>query len=95
MSETCETVTIETKNGQVIINKSDYDESIHWLVYDAKDEIEKEEKEDEENKPESDEAEENIVTIEVDGDTFDEESISNLAKEVSKPKRKYTRRNKN
>lgn len=34
------------------------------------------------------------IKIEFDGDTIDEESISDLAKKVSKPKRKYTRRNK-
>ena len=29
MSDICETVTIETENGPVEINKSDYDEKIH------------------------------------------------------------------
>lgn len=32
MSDICETVVIETKNGEVIINKSDYDSKIHTLA---------------------------------------------------------------
>lgn len=36
MSNTCETVTIETENGPVIINKSDFDESIHTLATELK-----------------------------------------------------------
>jgi hypothetical protein len=32
MSQTCEVVTIQTENGPVQINKSDYDASKHKLV---------------------------------------------------------------
>lgn len=32
MSQTCETVVIETEAGHVVINKSDYDEKIHKLA---------------------------------------------------------------
>lgn len=32
MSDVCETVEIETENGIVVINKSDYDEKIHTLA---------------------------------------------------------------
>jgi len=31
MSDTCETVTIETENGQVTINKSDFDPDKHII----------------------------------------------------------------
>lgn len=31
MSDTCETVTIETKNGDAVINKSDFDKTRHTL----------------------------------------------------------------
>ncbi len=31
MSDTCETVTIDTENGPVIINKSDFNEKDHKL----------------------------------------------------------------
>lgn len=32
MTDTCEVVTIETKNGPVEINKADYDEKKHMLA---------------------------------------------------------------
>ena len=32
MSDTCEVVTIETENGDVEINKSDFDEKKHTLA---------------------------------------------------------------
>ena len=31
MSDSCETVVIETKAGDVVINKSDYDAKVHTL----------------------------------------------------------------
>ena len=31
MSDTCETVTIETEAGPVLINESDYDKKVHTL----------------------------------------------------------------
>ena len=34
--EACETVTIQTENGPVDINKSDYDPKIHKLAGEAK-----------------------------------------------------------
>lgn len=37
MSEVCEIVTIETENGKVDINKSDYDPKIHTLAGEKKD----------------------------------------------------------
>jgi len=36
MSETCETVTIKTENGPVVINKSDFDQKSHTLHGDEK-----------------------------------------------------------
>lgn len=39
MTDTCETVTIETENGPVDINKSDYDENIHNLAGESKAEL--------------------------------------------------------
>lgn len=32
----CETVVIETENGEVVINKSDYDPKIHTLAGETK-----------------------------------------------------------
>lgn len=32
MSESCETVVIETENGSVVINKSDFDSKKHTLA---------------------------------------------------------------
>lgn len=32
MSDTCETVVIETENGPVVINKSDFDPKSHKLA---------------------------------------------------------------
>lgn len=36
MSDVCETVTIQTENGPVDINKSDYDEKVHNLAGESK-----------------------------------------------------------